>query len=109
MSEKRLVIHKNLSLPSAKETDLAIFFGQKMFLLASALETIKRLRNAIGEKILDKTEKFIRCFKPLHSMNKISSETLAGGMEEANELRQRHDQEMHAGWEDTKIMNNGRM
>ena len=38
-----------------------------------------------------------------------SSEILAGGMEDANELRRRHNQEPHVGWEDADLTNNGRM
>ena len=109
IARERLLRPKNLSLPSSIETDLAIAFGQKRFFLASALETIKSLRNAIGEKILDKTEKFRKCFKPLQVTNKTSSEMLAGGMEEANGLRRRrHNKELRAGWEDAELMNNGR-
>ena len=95
IAKERLVRHKNLNLPSATETNLAIAFGQNRFFLASALETTKSLRNATGKKILDKVEKFRRCFKPLQKMNEMSSEMLAGGIEEANELRRRHNQEKY--------------
>ena len=93
IAKEQLVRHKSLNLPSATETDLAIAFGQKTFFLRSTLETIKSLRNATGEKIHDKTEEFRRCFKPLQITNKITSKTLDGGIEEANELVQMHAQE----------------
>ena len=47
----------SLNLPSATETDLEIALGQRRFSLRSTRETIKILRNAIGEIILDKTKK----------------------------------------------------
>ena len=53
------------------------------------------LRSAIGEKILDETEIFRRCFKLLQTTNKTSRDALAGRMEEANELRRGHNQELH--------------
>ena len=77
--------------------------------LASAMKTRQRLWNTTGKKIFDKTEKFRRCFKPLHTTNETSSETLAGRTGEANELRWRRNKEFHAGWEDTELTSNGRM
>ena len=61
------------------------------------------------EKILHKTEKFRRYFKPLQITNETTSKTLAGGVEEAKEWRRRHAQETCLGWEDAKLMNNGRV
>ena len=69
INKKQLVRHNSLNLPSATETCLAITFSQKRSFLPSALETIKSLRNPIGEKILDKTNKFRRCFKPMKVTN----------------------------------------
>ena len=53
---------------------------------------MKSLWSTTGKKIFDKVEKFRRFFKPLQIKNKMSSETLGGDIEEANELRWRHDQ-----------------
>ena len=109
MFQGRSSIYSRKGLTSATETDLAIAFGQNIFFLASTLKATQSLRNAIGDKIFDKTEKFKRCFKPLHTTNKTSSEMSAGGMKEANELRRRHNQELRIGWEDAELTRNGRM
>ena len=96
-----------MNLPSEKETDLAIALVQKRFFLPSALEMIKSLRNATGEKILGKTEKFRRCFKPLQAMNEAINKVLAGGSEESEELRRWRTQEARLGWEDAELARNG--
>ena len=70
---------------------------------------MKSLRNTTLERILDKTEKFRRCFKPLQITNETPRKTLAGVIEEANELRRRKNHEQYVRQEDAELMNNGWM
>ena len=106
ISKEKLARYKSLNLPSATENDLAIAFGQKRFSLPSALETIENFRNAIGEKVHAKTDKFRKCFKPLKIISEITSKTLTGEIEEANDLRRSYTQEQCLGREDFQIINN---
>ena len=117
-----IVNHVALSLPSATITDLAKAFGREKLFAASAIKTITGLQNSIEEgkdKYVsaqksggDESEEVARdsairrCFTILRMVMNVTVKILAGGQEEADELKCLYLSEEYKRWESSSLLSN---